>query len=137
MHISALETICTVFIMHRRACKHLKKQKNGEILDPQEENLLDRADRVFRQDALRRLPYNRCMSIQLQTRAQIYAYAVSFDRPDDWRLEAAYHLAEEMVLYHCAKPFHICRRCRTLLYDGAKPTDCPHCGYRLEKGVDF
>lgn len=114
-----------------------KKILQNEPLMPEETVLHELSDLVFRQDALRRLPYKKRMPIQLQASAQIYVNHKYFALPEEDLQHAACCLAEELLLYHHARPFHICRRCGRLFYGEENATNCPDCGYRLRKGVDF
>ena len=107
--------------------------ESGEPLTEEEQAMLDKEEKWLRENALTRLPFNRCEPAAMIQRAKRYEKLVSLHAPKvvcDCELLA---LAEEMAYYYCKKEqSHTCRCCGRV-YD-LEDTDgyvlgsiCPAC----------
>ena len=67
----------------------------------EERALSDQYVRWFAENALERLPANRCDPIQLISRARRYSKLIRLNAPAIVQENEAKRLAEEFVLYHC------------------------------------
>ena len=80
-----------------------EKEAIGLPLNPQERKLSRQYGSWYQEQALLRLPWERCAPTDLISRARRYARLVKLNAPEAVREHAARCLAEEFVLYHCMK----------------------------------
>ncbi len=79
------------------------KRFYGDQLTAEEEALLERYDAWIEQQCLQRLPYKGRSPVYLINRARRYERLVSLNAPEIIRDNEARCLAEQLVLYYCAK----------------------------------
>lgn len=70
-------------------------------LTDEEWDLADQYVDWFEENALKRLPVNRCTPIQLINRAKRYSKLIQLGAPESVQENEAKRFAEEFVLYHC------------------------------------
>lgn len=80
-----------------------EKEAVGLALTEKETELARKYSLWFDEQALTRLPYNRCNPADLIYRAVRYAKLVRYNAPTSVLESEAQRFAEEFVLYHCMK----------------------------------
>ena len=107
----------------------------GEEVTEEEAEMLWKAEHWLREQALTRLPFNRCEPAALIQRARRYEKLVSLHAPKVVIDHEARCLAEQMVLYDCRKAMDYTCRCCGRVYDlflcdgYSFGSICPSCGW--------
>lgn len=107
-----------------------QKEELGEALSESEKRMSRLFNKWFDARYLERLPYKACAPNALISKARGYERLISLHAPEVVIQNGCRSLAREMVLYHCAKPFHYCRCCGAayeLDMAGVTHSVCPVC----------
>ena len=80
-----------------------EKEVIGLTLNPEERKLSRQYDSWYQEQALLRLPWERCAPSNLISYAGRYARLVKLNAPEAVREHEARGLVEEFVLYRCMK----------------------------------
>ena len=89
------------------------KEDMGDVLTDEEQEMLDKERQWLRENALRRLPFNRCHPVKLIQRARRYERLLELRAPQVVVANEERALAEAMALYYHSVPMHRCRCCGT------------------------
>lgn len=115
----------------------------GEPLTEEEQAMLDKENMWLRENALTRLPFNRCEPASMIQRAKRYEKLVSLHAPKVVCTQELQALAEEMAYYYCKKEqSHTCRCCGRVydLEDTAGHvlgSICPVCYWEEDNSEEF